>query len=732
MDTFQTAVGHHQAGRIDQAEFLYREVLRLQPHHADALHLLGVIAHQKGLHSQAVELIRQALALQPETATYHVNLAEAYRLAGNLEQAAAHCRQALRLEPDRVEVYNNLGLVLEKQGQLDDAVVAFEAALTRKPHWALPYYNLGSLLHKRKQLHKASAIFSEGLRLCGTAATAQLHGGLSQVLVELGQRDTALFHCEESLRLQPDHPTALTHLGHVLGVLGRRDEARSALQRALQLAPAQALTHQRLGQLLMEEGKFAEAIAAFSQATRLEPDNATFHSSLANAYYENGRDEDAIARYRLVIQLQPQHAEAHNSLGYILQDQSKVQEALVAFREATRLRPNYADAHLNTGLLLTEMGEKEQAIAAFREALRHEPFHPEALGALAMTLRDQLPPADETAIERLLATGRVPGHRQAVVQFGMAQVMDSRNRFDRAADYARKANDWFAQAYRQRGQAYNPAEHCDYVERIIRAYPPEHFERVRGWGIETELPIFIVGLPRSGTSLAEQILASHPQVHGAGELNLARNAYRAIPGLVGKQAPGVDCIADLSRGVVRKLADDYLSGLRPHDPRALRIVDKMPDNYLMLGLIVTLFPQARIIHMRRDVRDVGLSCWLTHFRHIRWACELEHIGSRIVEYQRLMEHWRRVLPVPLLEIDYEAIVADLEGSARRLVSWCGVEWDPVCLSFHDTKRVVRTASMTQVRKPIYQRSVGRWRHYQQWIGPLIGLAGSDTGGEPGS
>jgi hypothetical protein len=367
------------------------------------------------------------------------------------------------------------------------------------------------------------------------------------------------------------------------------------------------------------------------------------------------------------------------------------------------------------------MGELGQALAAFREALRHDPNHPEALAGLALALRDKLPAEDLAACERVLAHPGVPGQRRAVLQYGLAQVMDARGQFGRAAELARQANEYFKEAARRRGQPYDPAEHRLYVDQLVGAFSPAHFERVRGWGPETEVPVFVVGLPRSGTSLTEQILASHPRVHGAGELVFMRSAYRGIPALVGKQAPGVECVARLERAHVQSLAGGYLERVRRLAPGAERIVDKMPDNYLMLGLIATLFPRARVVHVRRDLRDVGLSCWLTHFRHIRWACDLEHVGTRTREYLRLMEHWRRALPLPMLEIDYEEIVADLGPAARKLVAWCGLDWDPACLAFHETRRVVRTASMNQVREPLYARAVGRWQHYRDVLGPLLRL-----------
>jgi hypothetical protein len=192
-----------------------------------------------------------------------------------------------------------------------------------------------------------------------------------------------------------------------------------------------------------------------------------------------------------------------------------------------------------------------------------------------------------------------------------------------------------------------------------------------------------------------------------------------MPGLLQLDLPPERCPARYDAGVIVQAGVRHLERLRQYRASAQRVVDKMPDNYLMAGLIATLFPRARIVHCRRDVRDVALSCWMTRFRHITWASDLGHIAGRIANYQRLMEHWRQVLPVPMLEIDYEETVADLEGVARRLVAWCGLEWDPACLAFHENKRPVRTASVTQVRQPIYTRSVQRWRNYAEALAPLL-------------
>ncbi len=211
----------------------------------------------------------------------------------------------------------------------------------------------------------------------------------------------------------------------------------------------------------------------------------------------------------------------------------------------------------------------------------------------------------------------------------------------------------------------------------------------------------------------------HSQVFGAGELPRIRETFETLPAEMNRTGSTLECLSDLDRSAVDRLAGAYLAGLRALDQAADRVVDKMPDNYLMLGWIAALFPRAKVIHCRRDVRDVALSCWSTNFAQVRWANDPDHIAGRILDYRRIMEHWRRVLPGAFLEVDYEAMVADLEGTSRRLTAWCGLGWEPSCLEFHKTRRPVRTASAAQVRQPVYSSSVGRWKNYATLVGPLF-------------
>ena len=282
---------------------------------------------------------------------------------------------------------------------------------------------------------------------------------------------------------------------------------------------------------------------------------------------------------------------------------------------------------------------------------------------------------------------------------------------------------------------YNPADHDKFVGNLIQVFDTEFFARTAGLGHDTRRPVFIFGLPRSGTTLIEQVLASHSRVHGAGELRLVRQSFEGIPATLGRPGPPLDCIPHLDGTTLRRLAEQHLDRLSALDGgRADRVADKMPDNYMYLGLLSAMFPRATFIHCRRDLRDVAVSCWMTDFRSIRWANDLEHIATRFQQYRRLMSHWEAVPPasIPIHPVDYEETVHDLESVARRLVAACGLDWEPACLEFYRTVRPIRTASVTQVRQPVYQRSVARWRNYEPALAELFAALPLDPQDSAGS
>jgi hypothetical protein len=382
--------------------------------------------------------------------------------------------------------------------------------------------------------------------------------------------------------------------------------------------------------------------------------------------------------------------------------------------------PEVAEAHSALGSALAEAGDLAGAEGSFRGALRQNTRFAFAHLKLAELLDGRLPDDDLAAQRRLLENGDLNDAQRLLLHFASARVCDARGDYAAAAAHLERGHALELSERRKLGQEYDPDEFRSLVDRMISVSWPECFERARdfglaGFGAESELPVFVVGLPRSGTTLIEQILASHSQVFGAGEIKLVDSTVAALA----SGADFLDGFRDIDRDTAQQLASRHLKSLRDLDRSALRIVDKMPENYFYLGLLAALFPRARLIHCRRDLRDVAVSCWMTHFQEICWASDQYHIASRFHDYLRLMAHWRRDLPLPLLEVDYEETVADLEGVARKIVAWCGLEWEPACLDFHRAKRPVSTASLVQVRQPIFRSSVGRWKRYEQILAPLF-------------
>ena len=556
-----------------------------------------------------------------------------------------------------------------------------------------------------------------------------------------------------ALELRPDNAVTLTNLGIALQKLGRLDEAIIRHRQAIQQMPMIADVHNNLGSVLQEQGKLDEAAASYEHALRLKPGYVDALTNLGLVLLALGKIDESIARqeevvrssrtmpphiitsaphcarqgkldeavgqYAEALRLKPNYAEAHRNLGKIRLNQGKPDEALAGYEQAVRLQPNSPTAHCELGNVLQELGNFAGAEQAFRKALQLDPGHATALWCLAMQLRGKLPDADRAMLEKRLAEPGLNNLDASKILFSLAHVCDAKGEYDKAAQYLKKANALQTEANRKEGKAYPADDDARFTDNLLATFTPEFFARVRGFGLETKQPVFIVGLPRSGTSLTEQILAAHSQVFGAGELYLAQKDFQILE-TPARTGSAFAAVADLQRDTVQRLAQQHLDQLWTHNRTAERIVDKMPGNYYYLGLLAILFPQAKFIHCRRDLRDVALSCWMNPLPSL-WSNHPEHIAAHFREYQRQMEHWRTVLPVPLLEVNYEDTVADLEGTARRLVEFCGLPWEPACLNFTETNRAVSTMSKVQVREPVYQRSVARWRHYERELSDLFAL-----------
>ncbi len=725
------AIQHQKGGRLQVAEQICQEILAVEPNHADALHLLGLIAHQMGRDELAAPYIESAIGLNPGNAACHDNLGKVYFALRRTDEAAACYQRALQLRPDFAEAHYDLGNLWRMQGGLDKAIVSYRRALQLRPDDFRSLNNLGAILKDQGKMAEAIGCFRQVMRLRPNDATP--YNNLGAALRDQGSLDEAIACYRQGIQLAPHDPALHHNLGTALQDQGRWEEAIACCCRAVKLKPDYTDAHNNLGNAFQAGGKLEEAVACYRRALELRPDYVEAHNNMGGALRGQGKLDDALGCYRRALELKPDYAEAHNNLGNALKDLGRLDEALACYRRALELKPDYAEAYSNVGNVLKDEGSLDEALTCFRRAaacwqralqIRPRPADVhnrlgKVFGQLAFVLGSRLPEDDLIAMRQLLLDANVCGDSRIALQFALAQVLDTAGNYDEAAELLRQANALRSADLHKRNQEYKPAKHRGFVDSLIATCTPQFFARMSGFGLETELPVFIFGLPRSGTTLAEQILASHSQVFGAGELYYCEEMFQFLPKAMLRNDTPLECLRDLDRKTARDLAQRHVERLQALDKRALRVVDKTPGNYHFLGLIGTLFPQARLIHCRRDLRDVAVSCWMTDFAGVAWACNPDHIASHFDAYRRLMDHWQDVSPLPFLDVDYEEMVEDPEGVARRIVAWCGLEWEVGCLKFYETRRPVRTASAAQVRQPIYKSSVGRWKNYEASLGELF-------------
>ena len=384
---FELALQHHREGRLQDAEAIYRQILAHDPNHADATHLLGVIAHQVGRDDVAVTLIRQAIALLPGAPGFHSNLGVAYRKLGRLDEAVAAYRRAIELDPNYAEAHANLGAALSEKGLLDEAVFTYRRALQLKPDYAEAHYNFGNTLRNKGQLDDAIASFRKAIQ--SKPDYAEAHNNLGNALRDRGQFDEAIAAFRRAIQIKPDYAEAHTNLGNAFRDSGQIDEAVASCRRALQLKPDFVEGYNNLGNALKDHGELDEAIAAYRRAIELKPLFAEAHGNLANALTNKGYLDEAIAACNRALQLKPDFVEAQSNLGNALKDLGRLEEAIAAYRRALELRPDYAEAHNNLGNALKDLGLLDEAVAAYRRALGFKPDSAETYNNLGNALKDR-------------------------------------------------------------------------------------------------------------------------------------------------------------------------------------------------------------------------------------------------------------------------------------------------------------------------------------------------------
>ncbi|HEY6335355.1 MAG TPA: sulfotransferase, partial [Alphaproteobacteria bacterium] len=479
------------------------------------------------------------------------------------------------------------------------------------------------------------------------------------------------------------------------------------------------------------EGRFEAALMTDREALAADP-------RLVQAAINAGVVCDDLHRYaeaeqylRQALTIEPKAALAHTGLSLVLRAQGAIDEAMSEAERGVALDPNLPETHSALGLCLLTIGKFNDAATAVRRALAIDPLYPPAFVQLANMRGIELTEAERARIEQALERPKLSQKERASLHFAIGGAADGRGGYDEAFAHYAQGN-----AIKARMHPYDPTQIARHVDALIETFDGIFFQGHQDFGATSDRPIFVLGMPRSGTTLIEQILASHPAVHGAGELSAVDRLVTGLgllPAVRGARMEYPRAVRLLDEAGAEALAGRYLAEIGQGAGEALRVTDKRPGNFLHIGLIALLLPHARIVHCMRDRLDTCLSCYFQDLAEpTPFTNTLDRLGQYYRQYERLMAHWRNVLPRPMLEVRYEELVADPERWCRRILEHCALPWDEGVLRFFATDRPIQTASFWQVRQPIYLSSVGRWKHYRAHLAPLFEALGRDANADSGS
>jgi tetratricopeptide (TPR) repeat protein len=501
---------------------------------------------------------------------------------------------------------------------------------------------------------------------------------------------------------------------------GRLPQAERTVREVLKKSPGDVVAIRLLAEIGLNVGKVDESIGLYERCLELAPGFALARQNYVVALSRRQRFDEALAQVGQLLDAEPRNPNYRLLRGSLLVKKGEHRVALALYEEFLKEYPRQAGAHLNYGHTLKTVGRLDESIAAYRTSIALQPTTGEAYWSLANLKTFRFSDEDIRNMQAELDEDGDPDD-QSHLLFALGKAMEDRERFDESFAYYAKGN-----AIRGKRQPYSAKINVYDTARQIKALDAQFFAERRGWGCPSPDPIFIVGLPRAGSTLLEQILASHSQVEGTTELPdiiaISRRLGRKSPANPASKYPEI--LASLTEDETARLGEGYLESTRVQRRDTPYFIDKMPNNFKHIGLIHLLLPNAKIIDARRHPMAGCFSCFKQLFaRGQRFTYRLEDLGHYYRDYVRLMDHWDTVLPGRVLRVNYEDMVADSEKQIRRVLEHCGLAFEEGCLRFYETERAVRTPSSEQVRQPVYSHGLEQWRNFEAHLGPLKAALG---------
>ena len=609
-----------------------------------------------------------------------IGRAAGHYASGNLKTAANLCRRVLKEWPRNADALHLLGVVTYKAGDSRRAARYLKDALAQGRADPEIYRNLGFALRDSGDPAGAAHSYREVLAL--TPGDPVSHFQLGVIFAERDEAEQAVWYFDQVLLHDPENSFAQYNRAKALLALSRITEAERGYASASRLLATDYRVYAGWGMALSILERPEEARRKFVLALEQEPPppiTTDLLAGIGGTYHDQGGLDEARAKYEAARERDPTHPDAAAGLAAVYDRERDYQGSYDLIRPFSAENPPNVSVVVAFARVAPHFGEAEKAVERLEAAFAQDSLLP---------------------------------HQNRRLHFALGKLRDSVGEWDAAFQDYRLANELY-------GDSHDPEVYTQITDQKIKAFGQADAARLRLRKSPSELPVFILGMPRSGTSLVEQILSCHPRVAGGGELFTLPNIVGGLPGQLGIEADYRSLIGRIDPGTVETAARTYVEALRAVDPGAARVTDKLPHNFEHLWLIAAAFPGAPIIHCTRHPLDTCLSCYFQDFagRHA-YSRNLTHLGRHYADYRRLMGHWRDTLDLNMMEVAYEDVVRDTEVLSRKIVAFCGLDWDPACLEFHENRRYVGTASFDQVRRPIYARSVGRYRHYERHTGEL--------------
>jgi len=663
--------------------------------------------YSSGNISEALDTVQTLISHHPSESLLHNINGVCYKAVDQLEMAVSCFEKAIAIKPDFTDAHYNLGLTLQELNQLDAAIKSYQVTLALQNNYIKAYNNLGIIYKELGQLDDAVKYYEQAIALQPDYAEA--HNNLGTTFQEMGQLDEAVNCYDKALVIQPDYVEVHNNLGNTFNLLGQNDEALNSYKQVLSINPDSADAHNNIGIIYQEISQVEEAINYYKKVIAINPEHAEANNNLGACHYGLEQFEAAVKNYRKAIAINPDYDEAHFNLGTSLNKLGQSDEALNSFKQTLIINPDFADAYNSIGMILRELGQTDEAFSSFVHAVALDPGNTEYHLNLALMKNYIKGDTQLIQMQSLLYANNLSKSERIKLCFALAKAYTDLGDKDELFKVLNEGNQ-----LRKEELNYSVEKDLD-NHSLLRKIFISNIENSSSYDPLAISPIFIVGMPRSGTTLVEQIISSHHKVYGAGELSALGSLVGPIMNdyVAHNNSPSLKKILSIRQGYSKNLSNLNAS--------ESIITDKMTQNFRYIGFILKAFPEAKIINLKRDSRAVCWSIYKSYFpaAGLGFAFNMEDLARYCNSYNELMTFWHELFPNKIYDICYEDLTTNQEEETRKLLEYCELDWDDNCLNFHKNKRAVKTTSSLQVREKIYQGSSDAWKKYETQIQPII-------------